>query len=65
MTVDEEGGSPAKRPKGLELIDFETRKDMFLGQKVSQELKDFMVEEYLSTKEQERLDKQKKEEENK
>jgi hypothetical protein len=38
---------------------------MFLGNKVTQELKDFMVEEYLTTKEQERLDKIKKEEENK
>lgn len=65
MTIDEEDKSPGRRPRGLELIDFETRKDMFLGNKVSQELKDFMVEEYLSTKEQERLDKLKKEEENK
>lgn len=38
---------------------------MFLGSKVTQELKDFMVEEYLTTKEQERLDKIKKDEENK
>ena len=35
MTVDEEEKSPIRRKKGLELIDFDTRKEMFLGNKVS------------------------------
>jgi hypothetical protein len=61
----EEESPQAKQKMGFTALDYETRKEMFLGNKVKQELKDYMVEEYLTNKEQEKQDKIKKEEENK
>lgn len=54
-----------KTQTGIAALDYETRKEMFLGNKVKQELKDYMVEEYITNKEQVRLEKIKKEEEDK
>ena len=35
MSMEEESYSPGKKVKGIGLIDYETRKDMFLGNKVT------------------------------
>jgi hypothetical protein len=64
MSVADESPQ-AKTKMGFAALDYETRKEMFLGNKVGQELKDYMVEEYITNKEQEKQDKIKKEEENK